>query len=133
MKYFKLAEFERQSKIKDEIIKGNITNLVDKVLDKARCALGMPITVTSGYRSTSWELSKGRSGTSQHCKGEAADLKCENNAELFDYIKRFTEFDQLIWELGGDSQPAWVHVSYKGTGRNRMQVLKYDGKKYIQL
>jgi zinc D-Ala-D-Ala carboxypeptidase len=58
--------------------------------------------------------------------GAAVDLdvdiegKC-TNAELFHWIKDNIEFDQLIWELGTDSEPAWVHVSFRATG-NRKQV-----------
>jgi hypothetical protein len=61
--------------------------------------------------------------TSQHCKGEAADLYCAGrNADIFRYIKANIDFDQLIWEFGTDSEPAWVHVSY--SKKNRKQMLK---------
>ena len=45
------------------------------------------------------------------------------NAEIFEYIKQNITFDQMIWEFGNDSQPDWVHVSYKVKG-NRGQILK---------
>ena len=45
------------------------------------------------------------------------------NAEIFEYIKQNITFDQMIWEFGNDSQPDWVHVSYKTKG-NRGQILK---------
>jgi zinc D-Ala-D-Ala carboxypeptidase len=54
------------------------------------------------------------------------DLDSKDNAfnkAIFDYIVKNLEFDQLIWELGNDERPDWVHVSYKKTG-NRKQVLK---------
>jgi len=44
------------------------------------------------------------------------------NWQIFDYIKNNLEFDQLIWEFGDDSNPAWVHVSYK-TENNRGEIL----------
>ena len=55
--------------------------------------------------------------TSQHCQGRALDLDADvfgrvTNAEIFHYIKDCLDFDQLIWEFGDDSNPAWVHVSY---------------------
>lgn len=45
------------------------------------------------------------------------------NKEIFDYIREHLEWDQMIWEFGNDSQPDWVHVSFKATG-NRRQILK---------
>lgn len=133
MQHFKLSEFQKQSKITDEIIRLNINALVARVLDPARAAIGMPIIVTSGYRSLAWEMSKNRSGTSQHCRGEAADLKCADNAQLFKYIADNLDFDQLIWEKGDKKQPAWVHVSFKRTGINRRQKLRFDGRNYIYM
>jgi hypothetical protein len=56
-------------------------------------------------------------------------------AAVFNYIRKYTHFKQLIWEFGTDSQPAWIHVSYE-LNNNRGQVLKAikkNGKtKYIK-
>ena len=65
----------------------------------------------------------GGAKTSQHLKGEAADIQCDNNQELFDIIKDYLEFDQLIYEHTGPTGPGWIHVSYKKEG-NRGQVLQ---------
>ena len=46
------------------------------------------------------------------------------NAQVFNYIKDNLQFDQLIWELGNDTNPDWVHVSYESTGKQRKQILK---------
>ena len=64
--------------------------------------------------------------TSQHQKGEAADLNAGDpakNRELFDKIVEMQKtgriaFDQLIDE----AHYSWVHISYRKTG-NRGQVL----------
>jgi hypothetical protein len=45
-----------------------------------------------------------------------------SNAALFKYIKDNMPFDQLIWEYGNSTEPAWVHVSYSVL--HRRQVLK---------
>lgn len=45
-------------------------------LDRLRKACGFPIVLNSAYRSKEYELSKGRSGTSSHCKGLAVDIRC---------------------------------------------------------
>lgn len=89
------------------------------------------IIITSGYRCPVVNKAVGGSLTSQHVKGEAVDIKCEDNAGLFEYIKDNLQFDQLIWEFGDDFAPQWVHVSLKKKGKNRKQILRSinkDGK-----
>jgi hypothetical protein len=74
----------------------------------------------------------GGAPTSQHTRGQAADLSCEDNSELFSIIREKIEFDQLIWEGGNDVQPAWVHVSYKISG-NRGEILKMKNGNYTRI
>lgn len=59
--------------------------------------------------------------------GEALDLDADiygglKNSEIFNYIKKNLEWDQMIWEFGDDEEPDWVHVSYKESGNNRKQI-----------
>lgn len=75
-KYFKESEFTRCTpacKLSD----------MDEVLlwqlDKARDLAGVPFVINSAYRSESYEKSKGRNGTSSHCKGYAVDLRCKSS------------------------------------------------------
>ena len=102
----------------------NLTALIEKVLDPLREAYGRPIIVTSGYRCEQLNKLLGGSASSQHKKGEAADIKTiedtpEENKKLFDLIVKLgLPFDQLINEYNYD----WVHVSY-GV-RHRRQKLK---------
>lgn len=105
--------------------------LAEKVFQPIRDHFGKPIHVSSGYRGK--ELNKHTprsSSTSQHCKGEALDLDQQTmntgitNRMVFDYIKDNLEFDQLIFEYGTASEPDWVHVSYKRTGKQRNMVLR---------
>jgi zinc D-Ala-D-Ala carboxypeptidase len=106
--------------------------LAVNILQPARDALGA-ITVTSGFRNAKVNAAIGGSRSSQHMKGEAADLQCDDNAALFKFIKTL-EFDQLIWEFGDKEQPDWVHVSY--ASKNRKEVLKATRKngvtKYVK-
>ena len=46
------------------------------------------------------------------------------NAEMYNFIKEHLDFDQMIWEFGDDDNPAWVHVSYVSTEKNRNRCLK---------
>ena len=90
----------------------NIIALIDNVLDPLRRAYGGPITVTSGYRSPKLNASVGGVKTSQHQKGQAADITVgspEENKRLFDLAQELNlPFCQLIDE----KKYKWVHISY---------------------
>lgn len=82
--------------------------------------------INSFYRCDRLNKVVGGSATSDHKLGRSADLDSvgnANNGEIFNFIRANCEFDQLIWEFGNDTDPDWVHVSYRKTG-NRKQVLK---------
>jgi len=115
----------------------NLEYLVEKVLDPAREATGVPIEVTSGYRSAAVNAAIGGVSNSQHVTGQAADITTADMAKLFAWLRAHATFDQLIWEFGSTAQPGWIHVSIKRLGGNRMQVLraiKAGGKaKYLPL
>jgi hypothetical protein len=107
----------------DEAIE-NLTALCVHVLQPLRDFLEKPIVISSGYRCPELnEIIKGVP-TSQHIKGEAADIYCDNTDEriLFDAIRANIEFDQLIL------YPTMVHVSFS-EGKNRRQVLYAKGVK----
>ena len=107
----------------------NLQMLVLNVLQPLRMFFGMPIRVNSGYRSVMVNQAVGGSPVSQHCFGMAADLDSSDNAMMFQIIRNQLPFDQLIWEGGNDSQPAWVHVSFNKMG-NRRQVLRMINGNY---
>lgn len=45
-------------------------------LDDARTLCSYPFVVNSAFRSKDFEKSKGRTGSSSHCKGLAIDISC---------------------------------------------------------
>lgn len=105
----------------------NLKALAENVFQPVREHFGVPIAVTSGYRSGALNDVIGGSATSQHCKGQALDLDADvfggiTNADIFNYVREHIDFDQLIWEFGTNENPAWVHVSYN-KGKNRGEVL----------
>jgi hypothetical protein len=108
----------------------NFKLLAEKVFEPVRVHFGVPIHISSAYRSIELNRVVKGSLTSQHCTGEAIDVDMDGspsgvtNKMVFDYIKDNLEFDQLIWEFGTKDNPDWVHVSYESTGRQRKQVLK---------
>lgn len=113
----------------------NLVDVAEKIFQPVRDHFGVPIAVTSGYRSPELNKRIGGSLTSQHSKGQALDIDADvfggvTNSEIFDFIRDNLEFDQLINEFPKGNEPSWVHVSYNREG-NRGQVLlarKIDGK-----
>lgn len=59
--------------------------LVDRIIMAQRMC-GVQFTVTSGYRSQAHERSKGRKGSSSHCKGLAVDVSAVNSHLRFKII-----------------------------------------------
>jgi hypothetical protein len=119
----------------------NFKLLAEKVFQPIREHFGVPIHISSGYRSAALNTAIKGSGSSQHCSGEAIDIDMDGtsitNAAIFNYIKDNLEFDQLIWEFGTDANPDWVHVSYESTGKQRKMMLKAvkkgNGTQYLTM
>jgi hypothetical protein len=108
--------------------------LVVNVLQPIRDHYAKGVKVNSGYRSPEVNASVGGSKTSDHCKGQAADIEIPGvaNAELAEYIKERLQFTQLILEFYTPGVPdsGWVHVSYDPTNLKKqvMTAVKRDGK-----
>jgi hypothetical protein len=97
--------------------------LVALILDPLREALGRPVRVTSGFRSQAVNRAVGGASTSQHLRGEAADIKVDGltTTEVARTIHRLRlPVDQCIVERGDGG---WVHVSTRLDGKNRGQYL----------
>ena len=130
MKYFTIKELTNSSVAQTKRIDNKpnalqesaLTALVENVLDPLRERFGKPIIVSSGFRCQDLNKAVGGAATSQHMKGEAADIYTgtkEGNKELFDIIRKELNFDQVIDE----KDFSWIHVSYRKSG-NRKQTLK---------
>jgi len=106
----------------------NFKKLAENVFQPIRDHFGVPIYISSGYRSKALNKAVGGSLSSQHCQGEAIDIDMDGtsitNKQIFDFIKDNLVFDQMIWEFGTDKNPGWVHVSYESNGKQRKQILK---------
>lgn len=109
--------------------------VASKVFDPVREYVNGPLFVSSFFRSP--ELNKaigGSSKTSQHMKGEAIDIDCDafgygNNNQVFDFISKKLEFDQLIGEYPDESGKFdWVHVSLKKEGNRHQRLVKLKDK-----
>lgn len=106
----------------------NLLALAQNILQPIRDKFG-PFTPQSGFRSLALNRLLKSKDTSQHVKGQAADIEIPgvSNLDLALWISQNLDFDQLILENyePGDPSSGWVHVSYRGLG-NRGQVLTYS-------
>ena len=137
-KNFKWAEFTKsdtatrfhiQNEITDWDVRDNIIALVWEVLQPLRDSWGGPLFINSGFRSAELNKAVGGAETSQHTKGEAADIACSDPISLAKLAKRMRlSYDQLI------IYDSFVHISHKRDGDNRGEILyspKYRGPRSI--
>jgi len=101
-----------------------------QIFEPLRAWHGKPIGISSFYRSPELNKAVGGSKSSQHMKGQAIDIDADifdnglTNRQIYLWIIRNLDFDQLIWEYGDEQNPAWVHVSYVSKEKNRHQILQ---------
>jgi zinc D-Ala-D-Ala carboxypeptidase len=104
------------------------------VLQPIRDHFNKSVTVNSGYRSPEVNAAVGGSKTSDHCKGQAADIEIAGvpNAELAEWIRDNLAFTQVILEFYTQGIPdsGWVHVSYDPANlkKQSLTAIKQDGK-----
>ena len=99
-----------------------LKSLCAVILEPIRTQYSSPVIVHSGYRSPAVNKAVGGSKTSQHMRGEAADLHVVG-VDFFTvarFVVEYLDFDQLILEFCDPSGfgRGWVHCSHK-TGLNR--------------
>jgi len=105
------------------------------MLEVVRAKWG-PVRVNSGFRGPALNRAVGGSATSQHSKGEAADIVVASATveQLHKWIvtESGIKFGQCILEMPPGSK-GWVHLSlgvpYRAADKSG-QVLHYDGKSY---
>ena len=110
--------------------------LAVNVLQPVRDHYNKGVKVNSGYRSPEVNASVGGSKTSDHCKGQAADIEIPGvpNKELALYIRDNLEYTQLILEAYTEGVPdsGWVHVSYDPTNlKKQVMTAKFVNGKAI--
>lgn len=126
-KNFSYREFEA-SNIADEKgicnvittfeVRDAVKALVDTVLQPLRDAWGKPLHINSGYRCPELNREVGGVPTSQHVKGEAADVACDKPVELARLAASMhLPYDQMIL------YPTFVHFSHRLKGKQRGQTL----------
>lgn len=135
-KNFSFAEFEKSDTAKrygivnvitEWEVRDNIIALVENILQPLRDAWGLPLFINSGYRCRELNEKVGGVESSQHRKGQAADVGCSDPLSLARLVMKLgLDFDQM------GIYPTFIHLSYKADGENRRQVFyssKYKGEK----
>lgn len=136
---FDYREFEKtdvpgmqiRNTIVSTAVRDSVKALVDTVVQPLRDAWGAPLAINSGYRCPEVNAAVGGAPTSQHTKGEAADV-CpfgRNGHGDIGTVRRLAAtarnlglpFDQMIL------YPSFVHFSHRLHGTQRGQIL-YNGK-----
>ena len=88
-----------------------VSQALVEILENIRQHFGAAVTVTSGYRTVSYNKTvSGSSSASQHCNGLAADIKVAgvSPAAVADYA------EQLLGDHGGVGLYSWgVHVDVR--------------------
>ncbi len=131
--HFKLYEFTRSGAAQDHMLPNqpspsqveSLRQLCEHVLEPLRARFG-PIVISSGFRSPDVNRLVGGVASSQHLRGEAADLVLgseERGQQMYEYICRHLPFDQVILEPVGALHPRWIHVSYTTRYKLRRKAL----------
>ena len=95
-------------------------------LEHLRNLLRAPILISSGYRSPAVNRAVGGSATSQHMRGEAADITAPAYGTPLTLMQRIAksnlDYDQCILEFG-----SWVHISFSARPRKQALVIDHSG------
>lgn len=90
--------------------------LAQNVLQPVRDHFKKGVKCNSGFRAPAVNQKVGGSPTSDHCKGQAADIEIPgvSNYDLAKWISDNLKFTQVILEFYTQGVPdsGWVHVSY---------------------
>ena len=112
----------------------NLKLLCENILQPIRDFYGMPLYVSSGYRSPELCEAIGSSRTSQHTRGQAADFEIFSvpNKEVADFVVKNLEYDQCILEFWNENEPnsGWIHCSFNSAGNRKqyLQAQKLNGR-----
>ena len=112
----------------------NLKRLCEQVLQPIREHFKTGVKVNSGFRHPEVNAKVGGSKTSDHCKGQAADIEIPGipNADLAKWIMDNLEYTQLILEFYTPGVPdsGWVHVSYDPANlkKQNLTATKQGGK-----
>ena len=117
---------------KDEKVVENLRSLCLEVLQPLRDYVGAPVHINSGYRCPELNMAVDGVKNSQHCRGEAADIRIvspKQGREWAAWIEDNCRFDQMLLERNKNGA-VWLHVSCKrdaSKNRQSFKMLKVEG------
>ena len=117
---------------KDEKVVENLRSLCLEVLQPLRDYVSAPVHINSGYRCPELNMAVGGVKNSQHCRGEAADIRIvspKQGREWAAWIEDNCRFDQMLLERNKNGA-VWLHVSCKrdaSKNRQSFTILKVEG------
>lgn len=119
----------------DAAVLANLNRLAH-TLERIRDLVGLPIVVSSGYRSPAVNKAVGGAKNSAHMTGCAADITCHgvpNRMLAQQIVAAKLGFDQVILEFPDSSTGGWVHVAIPDAGKSaRNEVLTINtGTGYV--
>lgn len=104
-----------------EEAKKNSLILIQKIIYPLERYFKKRVNINSFYRCPTLNRIVGgkQKPPSQHTKGQAVDITIGGvaNSDIFNYIKNYLPYDQLIQEK------TWIHVSLKSSN-NRKEIIK---------
>lgn len=111
-------------------VRDAVKELAERVLQPLRDRVGHPLRINSGYRCPELNRAVGGVPTSQHVRGEAADIAVNDPYALARVVRDtpviWREVDQMIL------YPDFVHLSHRRGGPQRRQLLynrRYKGER----
>ena len=112
-KYFSTKEFENK-----EDTQYFMDPILLEKLDSVREEFGEPITITSGYRSPSYNAKIGGASSSQHCQGKAADIRPSIiSKEKID--KLYLICEKYFSSIGDGRNKGFIHVDTRAGKQRR--------------
>tara|TARA_R110001599_G_scaffold243766_1_gene443648 strand:+ start:492 stop:1100 length:609 start_codon:yes stop_codon:yes gene_type:complete len=120
----------------------NLKHLAENGFQPIREHFGVPVYISSGYRSEELNSAIGGALNSHHKDGNAIDLDQDgrntgvSNADIFWFILDNMDYTELIYEFGDDKNPGWVHyalVQGREKEKKTLRAIKVNGRtKYIK-
>ena len=98
-----------------------------ELLERVRMVLGVPVTVTSGYRCMRLNIAVGGVTSSDHARGQAADIVAPGFGTPYQVAKKLAPLvstlgiGQLILE--GVKGKQWVHISTRMAAKPMNRVI----------
>lgn len=109
-----------------------LVRLAETILQPIRDSFGLPIKITSGYRNLRVNSAVGGSRTSQHVKGEAADITSSDNKKLMSLIIRLIKDKKIeVGQVINEFDYSWIHISLPSKTHHNEVLRAFNTKKGV--